>query len=93
MDIAIKIISVRNVLNNKREGFIYTGVDRDGNKFEFIFSQRLEFGNYCCISIRDFRKVNGIVKVIDFTLYPLDIKNRRLYLYEHPFNSDKFKIN
>lgn len=89
-DIAVKILNVRNPFNDTRENFIYDGIDAQGNKYTFSSSQKIGYKNYICLSLfkYDILEKNNIV-CKQYTIYPLNVRDGRLYLYDTPFKSDK----
>ena len=90
-DIAIKIVEVRNPFNDSMsKDFIYNGIDAQGNKYTFRSSQIIPHKNYICLSLfkYDVLEKNNIV-CKQYTIYPLNVRDGRLYLYDTLFKSDK----
>ena len=90
-DIAVKVINVRNPFNdNLTKEFIYDGIDAQGNRYTFNSTQVIPYKNYICLSLfkYDILEKNNIV-CKQYTIYPLSVKDDKLYLYDTPFKSDK----
>ena len=90
-DIAVKIINIRNPFNNDlSKEFIYDGIDARGNRYTFRTTQVIPCKNYICLSLfkYDILEKNNVV-CKQYTIYPLSVKDDKLYLYDTPFKSDK----
>ena len=70
--------------------FIYDGIDAQGNKYTFSSSQIIPYKNYICLSLfkYDILEKNNIV-CKQYTIYPLNVRDGSLYLYDTLFKSDK----
>ena len=90
-DIAVKVINVRNPFNDDlSKEFVYDGIDARGNRYTFMTTQVIPCKNYICLSLfkYDILEKNNVV-CKQYTIYPLSVKDDKLYLYDTPFKSDK----
>ena len=65
-------------------------IDARGNRYTFRTTQLIPCKNYICLSLfkYDILEKNNVV-CKQYTIYPLSVKDDKLYLYDTPFKSDK----
>lgn len=91
--VALKVVGVNNVFNDLNR-LLYTCKDKDGQSYEFISEAKIPIHNYIAIEFNDYIIQKGIIKPIEGSIYPLNVKNNKLYLYFSPYKSGKQpKIN
>ena len=91
--VALKIIGVNNLFNDEYK-LVYTCQDKRGNFYEFISEAKIPMYNYIAIEFTHYTVVKGVIKPIGHSIYPLNVKDNKLYLYNSPYKSGKQpKIN
>ena len=91
--VALKVINVNNVFNDLNK-LLYTCSDKDGQKYEFVSEARIPMYNYIAMEFNDYIIIRGVIQPIGYSIYPLNVKNNKLYLYDSPYKSGKQpKIN
>ena len=91
--VALKVINVNNVFNDLNK-LLYTCRDKNGQNYEFISEARIPMYNYIAMEFNDYTIIRGIIRPIGGSVYPLNVKNDKLYLYDSPYKSGKQpKIN
>lgn len=91
--VAIKTINVNNVFNEVMK-FVYIGKDKDDQTYEFTSEARIPMHNYIAIEFNEYTVEKGVIKPIGFSVYPLNVRDNKLYLYEYLYKSKNSpKIN
>lgn len=91
--VAIKTINVNNAFNDVYK-FVYECEDKDGQKYKFSTEAKIPMHNYIAIEFNEYTVEKGVVKPIGFSIYPLNVKGNRLFLYEYIYKSGNIpKIN
>ena len=93
--VALKVIRINNVFNNEHtKELIYEAVDKYGQTYEFKSEARIQIKNFICLEFNHYAIVKGVIRPIGVSVYPLNVKNNKLYLYNSPYKSGKQpKIN
>ena len=91
--VALKVVSVNNVFNDEYK-LIYTCKDKDGQNYEFISEVKIPMYNYIAMEFNEYTIIRGVIRPIGYSIYPLNVKNNKLYLYRTCYKSGKYpKIN
>ena len=91
--VALKVVAINNVFNDLNK-LLYTCQDKKGDFYEFISEAKIPIYNYIAMEFTYYTVVKGIIRPIGFSVYPLDVKNNKLYLYHTLFKSKNSpKIN
>ena len=91
--VALKVVAINNVFNDLNK-LLYTCSDKDGQKYEFVSEAKIPIYNYIAMEFTYYTVVKGIIRPIGFSVYPLNVKNNKLYLYDSLYKSGKQpKIN
>ena len=91
--VALKVVNVNNVFNDLNK-LLYTCSDKDGQNYEFISEAKIPIHNYIAMEFNDYTIKKGVIRPIGVSVYPLNVKNNKLYLYNSPYKSGKQpKIN
>ena len=91
--VALKVVAINNVFNDLNK-LLYTCRDKDGTSYEFISEAKIPIHNYIAMEFNDYTIKKGVVKPIRYSIYPLNVKDDRLYIYNYPFKSGNSpKIN
>ena len=91
--VALKVVFVNNVFNDEYK-LVYTCQDKRGIFYEFISEAKIPIHNYIAMEFNNFTVVKGTIRPIGFSVYPLNVKGNKLYLYFSPYKSGKYpKIN
>ena len=91
--VALKVVTINNVFNDLNK-LLYICSDKDGQNYEFISEAKIPIYNYIAMEFTYYTVVKGIIRPIGFSVYPLDVKNNKLYLYHTLFKSKNSpKIN
>ena len=91
--VALKVVAINNVFNDLNK-LLYTCRDKDGTSYEFISEAKIPIHNYIAMEFNDYTIKKGVVKPIRYSIYPLNVKNNKLYLYHTLFTSKNSpKIN
>ena len=91
--VALKVVAINNVFNDLNK-LLYTCSDKDGQKYEFVSEAKIPIYNYIAMEFNNFTVVKGTIRPIGFSVYPLNVKNNKLYLYHTLFTSKNSpKIN
>ena len=91
--VALKVINVNNVFNDLNK-LLYTCRDKNGQNYEFISEARIPMYNYIAMEFNDYTIIRGVIRPIGGSVYPLNVKNNKLYLYDSLYRSGKQpKIN
>ena len=91
--VALKVVAINNVFNDLNK-LLYTCSDKDGQKYEFVSEARIPIYNYIAMEFNDYTIQKGIIKPIRYSMYPLNVKDNKLYLYRTCYKSEKYpKIN
>ena len=93
--VALKVIRINNVFNNEHtKEVIYECIDKNGQVYSFKSEARIPMSNYIAIEFTYYTVVKGIIRPIGGSVYPLNVKNNKLYLYDSLYKSGKQpKIN
>ena len=93
--VALKVIRINNVFNNEHtKELIYEAVDKYGQTYSFKSEARIPIYNYIAMEFNNFTVVKGTIRPIGFSVYPLNVKDNKLYLYRTYYKSGKYpKIN
>lgn len=91
--VALKVVAINNVFNDLNK-LLYTCRDKDGTSYEFISEARIPIHNYIAMEFNDYTIIRGVIRPIRWSVYPLNVKNNKLYLYDSLYKSEKYpKIN
>lgn len=91
--VALKVVAINNVFNDLNK-LLYTCKDRNNQSYEFVSEARIPMYNYIAIEFTYYTVVKGIIRPIGGSVYPLNVKNNKLYLYDSLYKSGKQpKIN
>ena len=91
--VALKVVSVNNVFNDLNK-LLYTCKDKDNQKYEFVSEAKIPMYNYIAMEFNNFTVVKGTIRPIRFSVYPLNVKDNKLYLYRTLYTSKNYpKIN
>ena len=91
--VALKIIGVNNLFNDEYK-LVYTCQDKNGQNYEFITEAKIPIYNYIAMEFNDYTIIRGVIRPVRGSVYPLNVKNNKLYLYDSPYKSGKQpKIN
>ena len=93
--VALKVIRINNVFNNEHtKELIYECIDKNGQTYEFKSEARIQIKNFICLEFNHYAIVKGVIRPIGVSVYPLNVKNNKLYLYDSLYKSGKQpKIN
>ena len=93
--VALKVIRINNVFNNEHtKELIYEAVDKYGQTYSFKSEARIPMNNYIAMEFNDYTIIRGVIRPIGWSVYPLNVKNNKLYLYDSLYKSGKYpKIN
>ena len=91
--VALKVVCVNNLFNDEYK-LVYTCKDKDNQSYEFISEAKIPIHNYIAMEFNNFTVVKGTIRPIGFSVYPLNVKDNKLYLYRTCYKSGKYpKIN
>lgn len=91
--VALKVINVNNVFNDLNK-LLYTCRDKNGQNYEFISEARIPMNNYIACEFNHYAIVKGVIRPICYSIYPLNVKGNKLYLYNTLYTSKNYpKIN
>ena len=91
--VALKVVNVNNVFNDLNK-LLYTCRDRDNQIYEFISEAKIPMYNYIAMEFNDYTIIRGVIRPIRYSVYPLNVKNNKLYLYSSLYKSKNSpKIN
>ena len=91
--VALKVINVNNVFNDLNK-LLYTCSDKNNQNYEFVSEAKIPMYNYIAMEFNNFTVVKGTIRPIGFSVYPLNVKDNKLYLYRTCYKSGKYpKIN
>ena len=91
--VALKVVAINNVFNDLNK-LVYTCKDKDNQSYEFVSEAKIPIYNYIAMEFNNFTVVKGTIRPIGFSVYPLNVKNNKLYLYHTLFTSKNSpKIN
>ena len=91
--VALKVVAINNVFNDLNK-LLYTCKDRNNQNYEFVSEARIPMYNYIAMEFNDYTIIRGVIRPVRGSVYPLNVKNNKLYLYNSPYKSGKQpKIN
>ena len=91
--VALKVVNVNNVFNDLNK-LLYTCSDKNNQNYEFVSEAKIPIHNYIAMEFNNFTVVKGTIRPIGFSVYPLNVKDNKLYLYHTCYKSGKYpKIN
>ena len=91
--VALKVINVNNVFNDLNK-LLYTCSDKNNQNYEFVSEAKIPMYNYIAMEFNDYIIIRGVIRPIGGSVYPLNVKNNKLYLYDSLYKSGKYpKIN
>ena len=91
--VALKVVAINNVFNDLNK-LLYTCQDKRGIFYEFVSEAKIPIYNYIAMEFNNFTVVKGTIRPIRFSVYPLNVKDNKLYLYRTCYKSGKYpKIN
>ena len=91
--VALKVVVINNVFNDLNK-LLYTCSDKNNQNYEFVSEAKIPIYNYIAMEFNDYTIIRGVIRPIGFSVYPLDVKNNKLYLYSSPYKSKNSpKIN
>ena len=91
--VALKVVAINNVFNDLNK-LLYTCQDKRGIFYEFISEAKIPIHNYIAMEFNDYTIIRGVIRPVRGSVYPLNVKNNKLYLYNSPYKSGKQpKIN
>ena len=91
--VALKVINVNNVFNDLNK-LLYTCSDKNNQNYEFVSEAKIPMYNYIAMEFNDYTIIRGFIRPIGGSVYPLNVKNNKLYLYDSLYKSGKYpKIN
>ena len=91
--VALKVVAINNVFNDLNK-LLYTCKDKDNQKYEFVSEAKIPMYNYIAMEFNDYTIIRGVIRPVRGSVYPLNVKNNKLYLYNSPYKSGKQpKIN
>ena len=91
--VALKVVAINNVFNDLNK-LLYTCQDKKGDFYEFISEAKIPIHNYIAMEFTHYTIVKGVIRPIGYSIYPLNVKNNKLYLYNSLYKSGKHpKIN
>ena len=91
--VALKVVGVNNVFNDLNK-LLYTCKDKDNQKYEFVSEAKIPMYNYIAMEFNDYTIIRGVIRPVRGSVYPLNVKNNKLYLYDSLYKSGKYpKIN
>ena len=91
--VALKVVAINNVFNDLNR-LLYTCQDKRGNFYEFVSEAKIPIYNYIAMEFNNYTIIRGVIKPIRYSIYPLNVKDNKLYLYNSPYKSGKQpKIN
>ena len=91
--VALKVVGVNNVFNDLNK-LLYTCKDKDNQSYEFVSEARIPMYNYIAMEFNDYTIIREVIRPIGGSVYPLNVKNNKLYLYDSLYKSGKYpKIN
>lgn len=93
--VALKVTRINNVFNNEyTKELIYEAVDKYGQTYSFKSEARIPMNNYISCEFNKYTVVDGAIRPIKFSIYPLSVKGNKLYLYNTLYTSKNYpKIN
>ena len=91
--VALKVVAINNVFNDLNK-LLYTCKDRNNQSYEFVSEAKIPMYNYIAMEFNDYTIIRGVIRPVRGSVYPLNVKNNKLYLYNSPYKSGKQpKIN
>ena len=91
--VALKVINANNVFNDLNK-LLYTCRDKNGQNYEFISEAKIPMYNYIAMEFYDYTIIRGVIRPIGYSIYPLNVKDNKLYLYRTCYKSGRYpKIN
>lgn len=91
--VALKVINVNNVFNDLNK-LLYTCRDRNNQSYEFVSEARIPMYNYIACEFNHYAIVKDTIRPICYSIYPLNVKGNKLYLYNTLYTSKNYpKIN
>ena len=91
--VALKVINANNVFNDLNK-LLYTCRDKNGQNYEFISEAKIPMYNYIAMEFNDYTIIRGVIRPIGYSIYPLNVKDNKLYLYRTCYKSGRYpKIN
>lgn len=92
--VALKVIRINNVFNKDTRELIYECIDKNGKVYSFKSEARIPMNNYIACEFNKYTIVDGAISPISFSIYPLNVKDNKLYLYNILYTSKNYpKIN
>ena len=91
--VALKVINVNNVFNDLNK-LLYTCSDKNNQNYEFVSEAKIPMYNYIAMEFNDYTIIRGVIRPIGYSIYPLNVKDNKLYLYRTCYKSGRYpKIN
>ena len=91
--VALKVVAINNVFNDLNK-LLYTCQDKRGIFYEFVSEAKIPMYNYIAMEFNDYTIIRGVIRPVRGSVYPLNVKNNKLYLYDSLYKSGKYpKIN
>ena len=92
--VALKVTRINNVFNKDTKEFMYECIDKNGKVYSFKSEARIPMNNYIACEFNKYTIVDGAISPISFSIYPLNVKGNKLYLYNTLYTSKNYpKIN
>ena len=93
--VALKVIRINNVFNNEHtKELIYECIDKNGQVYSFKSEARIPMNNYIACEFNHYAIVKGVIRPLCYSIYPLNVKGNKLYLYNTLYTSKNYpKIN
>ena len=92
--VALKVTRINNVFNKDTKEFMYECIDKNGKVYSFKSEARISIHNYIACEFNKYTIVDGAIRPINFSIYPLNVKDNKLYLYNTLYVSKNYpKIN
>ena len=89
--VALKVIRINNVFNNEHtKELIYEAVDKYGQTYSFKSEARIQIKNFICLEFNHYAIVKGVIRPICYSIYPLNVKGNKLYLYNTLYTSKNY---
>ena len=90
--VALKVVAINNVFNDLNK-LLYTCSDKNNQNYEFVSEAKIPIHNYIAMEFNNFIVVKGTIRPIGFSVYPLNVKDNKLYLYHTCYKSGKYPKN
>ena len=88
--VALKVTRINNVFNKDTKELIYECIDKNGQVYEFKSEAKIPIHNYIACEFNKYTVIDGVIRPIKFSIYPLNVRDNKLYLYNVLYSSKNY---